>query len=84
MPARLITSTYGLALPSPIGGSFASISTIALSTPMADKADKTCSTVCTRIEPSPMVVARSTILRLSILASMVGSSVRSLRLNLIP
>src|SRR5437773_6608902 len=78
------TSTYAFALPSPIGGSFASISTIALSTPIADRAASTCSTVCTRIDPSPIVVARSTILRLSILASIVGSSGKSLRLNLIP
>ena len=44
----------------------------------------TCSTVCTRTEPSPMVVARSTVFRFSIFASIVGSSCKSLRLNLIP
>ena len=75
--------TFGR-LPSPIGGSFASISTIALSTPIAASAASTCSTVCTRIEPSPIVVARSTVFRFSILASIVGSSCRSLRLNLMP
>ncbi len=40
--------------------------------------------MCTRIEPSPIVVARSTVFTFSIVASIVGSSCRSLRLNLIP
>ena len=51
---------------------------------MAESAESTCSTVCTRIEPSPIVVARSTVFTLAIVASIVGSSWRSLRLNLIP
>ena len=40
--------------------------------------------MCTRIEPSPIVVARSTVFTFAIVASIVGSSCRSLRLNLIP
>ncbi len=51
---------------------------------MAESDDRMCSTVCTRIEPSPMVVARSTVFRFAMVASMVGSSSRSLRLNLMP
>ena len=45
---------------------------------MAESAESTCSTVCTRTEPSPIVVARSTVFRFSIVASIVGSSCKIL------
>src|SRR5438874_2582553 len=47
---------------------------IALSTPIALKAESTCSTVCTRTAPSPIVVARSTVFKFSMVPSMVGSA----------
>jgi hypothetical protein len=55
-----MSSTKGIALPSAMGGSLASISMMALSTPMPARAEMTCSTVCTLTPPSAMVVARST------------------------
>src|SRR5476651_1111941 len=56
----------------------------ALSTPMPASAESTCSTVCTLTLPSAIVVERSTVFTFSIFASMIGSSARSLRLNLRP
>ena len=62
MPAFLIKATNSLALPSQIGGSFASMLMSALSTPMPVRAEITCSTVWILTGPWTMVVARSTVL----------------------
>lgn len=60
-PTLLMSSTYGADDPSPMGGSLASISMSALSTPMPVRAERMCSTVWTLTDPSASVVARSTV-----------------------
>jgi hypothetical protein len=71
-PAWANISRKGAALPSPIGGSFASSSIKALSISSPRKAESKCSTVLTLTLPSAKVVARSTCFTFSKNAGIVG------------
>ncbi len=66
MPAFLIVIDISAAVPSPMGGSLASISMRALSTPMPDSAESTCSTVANaHVALHDECVARSTVFTLA-------------------
>ncbi len=79
MPAEASASTYGLALPSRMGGSWASISIVRSSITDPPTAARTCSTVCSERAPSPSCVRRSARTACSTRAGISGVSGRSTR-----
>ena len=78
-PAAWIILTYSRALPSPMGGSLASNSTMALSTPRPAKAARTCSTVRILALPLESAVERVVVETFSMRASISGLPSRSTR-----
>jgi len=84
VPTSLSMFTKGWALPSMIGTSWASTSTVALSTPMPLKADKRCSTVETVTPSTPIVVASVVSQTFSRSAFIRGRPGRSRRMKVMP